>query len=164
MAPTSAPGKIPANGAGAAFLRRWLGPSVILIAGLASLGWSRIEPLPSPVILSFCHLAAAGPPAETPFLAENDAAMYAMTTRMTIQPTGDADHDFVEMMVPHHQAALDMARALLRYGHNETLRRLAQEIIVTQQQEIATMRLALGEPLPPAVAAPDQLPSSRKEP
>ena len=49
-----------------------------------------------------------------------------------------------------------MARLLLRYGHNEQLRRLAQEIIVTQQQEIAAMRLALGQPLPPSVAAPDQ--------
>jgi hypothetical protein len=62
----------------------------------------------------------------------------------------------VAMMVPHHQGAIDMAQALLRYGHNEPLRRLAQEIIVTQQQEIAAMRLAVGEPLPPAVAAPDQ--------
>jgi Domain of unknown function (DUF305) len=44
----------------------------------------------------------------------------------------------------------------LRYGHNEQLRRLAQEIIVTQQQEIAAMRLAVGEPLPPSTPAPDQ--------
>ena len=55
------------------------------------------------------------------------------------------------MMVPHHQGAIDMALAVLRYGHNEQLRRMAQEIIVTQQQEIAAMRLALGEPLPPSV-------------
>ena len=75
------------------------------------------------------------------------------------KPTGDVDHDFVEMMVPHHQGAIDMARAVLRYGHNEQLRRLAQEIIVTQQQEIAAMRLALGEPLPPSVPAPTQSPA-----
>ena len=48
------------------------------------------------------------------------------------------------MMIPHHQGAIDMARAELRYGHNEQLRRIAQEIIVDQQQEIAAMRLALG--------------------
>ena len=41
-----------------------------------------------------------------------------------------------------------MAVAVLRHGHNEQLRRLAQEIIVTQQQEIAAMRMAVGEPLP----------------
>jgi hypothetical protein len=39
-----------------------------------------------------------------------------------------------------------MAQAMLRYGHNEQLRRLAQEIIVTQQQEIVVMRTALGQP------------------
>jgi hypothetical protein len=58
--------------------------------------------------------------------------------------------------VPHHQGAIDMAQAVLRYGHNEQLRRLAQEIIVTQQQEIAAMRLAIGDPLPPSVASPTQ--------
>ena len=49
------------------------------------------------------------------------------------------------MMIPHHQGAVDMAQSLLRYGRNEQLRRLAQEIIVTQQQEIAVMRLAVGD-------------------
>ena len=50
------------------------------------------------------------------------------------------------MMVPHQQGAIDMAQAELRHGHNEQLRRIAQEIIVTQQQEIAATRLALGQP------------------
>ena len=54
------------------------------------------------------------------------------------------------MMIPHHQGAIDMALAELRYGHNEQLRRIAQEIIVDQQQEIAAMRLAVGQPLPPS--------------
>ena len=43
------------------------------------------------------------------------------------------------MMVPHHQGAIEMAQAELRYGRNEPLRRMAQEIIVTQLQEIAAM-------------------------
>jgi hypothetical protein len=93
---------------------------------------------------------------EAPFLAENDAAMNKMMADMTVKPTGDVDRDFVAMMVPHHQGAVDMAKAVLRYGHNEQLRRLAQEIVVTQQQEIAAMRLAVGEPLPPSVASPTQ--------
>ena len=46
--------------------------------------------------------------------------------------------------------------AVLRHGHNEQIRRLAQEIIVTQQQEIAVMRLAVGDPLPPAGPVPTQ--------
>ena len=76
---------------------------------------------------------------------------------MSIKPTGDVDHDFVAMMVPHHQGAIDMAQAELRYGHNEQLRRMAQEIIVDQQQEIVAMRLALGDELPPSVPSPTQI-------
>jgi hypothetical protein len=88
---------------------------------------------------------------ESLFLAENNAAMAKMMGAMGVRPSGDVDADFVAMMVPHHQGAIDMAQAQLRYGHNEQLRRIAQEIIVTQQQEIAAMRLALGQPLPPSV-------------
>ncbi len=94
--------------------------------------------------------------AETPFLTDNVTAMSKMMVDMGIKPSGDVDRDFVAMMVPHHQGAIDMAQTELRYGHNERLRRMAQEIIVTQQEEIAAMRLAVGEPLPPSLAAPDQ--------
>jgi uncharacterized protein (DUF305 family) len=104
------------------------------------------------------QMSMSGPANEAPFLAENAAAMDRMMTDMAVKPTGDVDHDFVEMMVPHHQGAIDMAKAFLRHGHNEQLRRLAQEIIVTQQQEIVTMRLALGEPLPSTSPAPPQVP------
>src|SRR4029077_10220530 len=97
---------------------------------------------------------------EAAFLAENDAAMKKMMTDMTITPTGDVDADFVGMMVPHHQGAVDMARAELRYGRNEQLRRIAQEIIVEQMQEITAMHLALGHPLPPSVASPTQAPGA----
>ena len=78
-------------------------------------------------------------------------------SRMAIDPTGNVDEDFVAMMTPHHQGAMDMAVAELRYGKNEQLRRIAQEIIVTQQQEIVAMYQALGKPLPPAAPAPDQV-------
>ena len=49
---------------------------------------------------------------------------------------GNIDRDFVAMMTPHHQGAIDMAVIELRYGKNERLRRIAQEIIVEQRQEI----------------------------
>ena len=100
----------------------------------------------------------AGPPAdEGPFLAENNNAMNKMMAGMAVKPSGDVDTDFAAMMIPHHQGAIDMALAELRYGKNEQLRRIAQEIIVDQQQEIAAMRLALGQPLPPSTAAPTQV-------
>jgi Domain of unknown function (DUF305) len=94
--------------------------------------------------------------AETEFLAANEVAMNKMMADMTVAPTGDVDRDFVAMMVPHHQGAIDMAQLVLLYGKNEQLKRLAQEIIVTQQQEIAAMRLAVGEPLPPSMPSPTQ--------
>ena len=95
---------------------------------------------------------------EAAYLAQNDVAMRGMMSKMAIKPSGDVDRDFVDTMVPHHQGAIDMALAVLRYGHNEKIRRLAQEIIVTQQQEIVAMRLAVGEPPTPAGAAPTAAP------
>src|SRR5882757_10877440 len=98
----------------------------------------------------------SAPAAEAPYLAENVSAMTKMMIGMGIRPSGDVDTDFVAMMVPHHQGAIEMAQAELRYGRNEPLRRMAQEIIVTQLQEITAMRLALGQPLPPTVPSPFQ--------
>ena len=97
---------------------------------------------------------AARHPDEAPFLAANDVAMSKMMNGMAVRPTGDADADFAAMMIPHHQGAIEMAEAELRYGSNEQLRRIAQEIIVDQQGEIAAMRLALGQQPPPSAPAP----------
>jgi hypothetical protein len=125
----------------------------------------RVKPIVFAIVLGCAGASSATaqqspaplPPVETadeaPFLAENTAAMDKMMADMAIQPTGDIDADFAAMMIPHHQGAIDMAVAYLRYGKNEQLRRIAQEIIVEQQQEIAVMRLALGRPLPPSAVA-----------
>jgi len=96
--------------------------------------------------------------AEAPYLAENVSAMTKMMVDMSIRTSGDVDTDFVAMMAPHHQGAIEMAQAELRYGRNEPLRRMAQEIIVTQLQEITAMRLSLGQTLPPSVPSADQIP------
>ena len=64
---------------------------------------------------------------------------------MTVPMTGDPDHDFAAMMIPHHQGAVDMAKVELIYGKDPVLRRLAQEIIVTQEQEIEVMRMRLKQ-------------------
>jgi uncharacterized protein (DUF305 family) len=90
--------------------------------------------------------STAAAPEHAAFLAENDAAMKKMMADMEIKPSGDVDRDFAAMMIAHHQGAIDMAQAELRYGRNEQLRRLAQEIIVSQSQEIAVMRLAVAHP------------------
>jgi uncharacterized protein (DUF305 family) len=92
---------------------------------------------------------------EAAFLSENQSAMNRMMADMVVKPTGDVDRDFVAMMVPHHQGAVDMALAELRYGHNQQLRGLAQEIVANQQREIVTMQRAIGEPSSAASPAPD---------
>jgi len=117
-------------------------------------------------LLVFAHEAhPADPPAglnaeESAFLKENDAAMTKMMNDMAAKPTGDIDRDFVAMMSPHHQGAIDMAVIELRYGKNEQLRRIAQEIIVDQMQEIAAMKLAIGETATDTMPAPTQPPSA----
>ena len=96
---------------------------------------------------------------EQPFLSENAAAMKDMMANMMIKPTGDVDRDFVAMMVPHHQGAIDMAKAELKYGHNEQLRGLAQQIIAKQQQEIMVMRDAVADGAS-AAARPSEQPDA----
>jgi uncharacterized protein (DUF305 family) len=102
--------------------------------------------------LTLTTIAATRPSNAAAFAAENDAAMTRMMKGMDVKPSGNIDRDFATMMIPHHQGAIDMARAELRYGSNERLRRLAQEIVVAQQQEIAVMQMVLDQELPSSPA------------
>jgi len=73
-------------------------------------------------------------------------SMHVMHAAMsTVKPTGDNDVDFVKLMLPHHQAAIDMAKTQLLYGQDPQMRRLAQEIITDQQSEIELMQLWLRQ-------------------
>jgi uncharacterized protein (DUF305 family) len=86
------------------------------------------------------HPAAAGPPSFGQIMTE---AMNRMDKDMSIAHSGDPDRDFAAMMIPHHQGAIDMAKAELQFGRDPVLLRLAQGIIVEQQQEIELMRRRL---------------------
>ena len=110
------------------------GTTVMFAVGLA---------IALPIAVVACTRVLAANDDEAPFLAESAAAMSKMMKAMDVKPRGDVDKDFVATMVPHHQGAIEMAQAELRHGHNEQLRRIAQEIVVEQQQEIAAMRLAV---------------------
>ncbi len=115
---------------------------VLWFAGAASLvvalfARARLTPVDTPPMTM-----ATTMPAEN-FAADNLRAMDKMMSAMSVKSTGDTDRDFVATMVPHHQGAVDMALAELRYGKDETLRRMAQEIIVEQKQEIEAMKLAV---------------------
>jgi uncharacterized protein (DUF305 family) len=70
------------------------------------------------------------------------------TGMQSIRPSGDNDVDFVKLMMPHHQAAIDMAKTELLYGKDPQMRRLAQEIITDQQSETELMHLWLKRQSP----------------
>ena len=74
-------------------------------------------------------------------LMKNMETMHAAMT--AVEPSGNNDADFVNLMLPHHQAAVDMARTELLYGRDPQMRRLAQEIITDQESEIQLMHLWL---------------------
>lgn len=90
-------------------------------------------------------LTAAASPTGDAFSADMATAMERMHHSMMRPTSGDPDRDFAEMMIVHHEGAIEMAKIQLQYGKNQQLRRLAQGIIVEQQQEIATMKRILGE-------------------
>lgn len=100
--------------------------------------------------------ASAAPPvfvASTakPFAALMDDAMAVMEDGMRRAPTnGVPEHDFVTMMIPHHQGAIDMAKALLLRTSDPELRNLAQGIITEQQNEIQVMQAWLRRKAAPA--------------
>ncbi|MBZ7920611.1 DUF305 domain-containing protein [Ensifer adhaerens] len=69
--------------------------------------------------------------------AEANARMHK---DMDIAYTGKADIDFVRGMIAHHQGAIDMAKVELEYGKDETIRKLAEEIMKAQEGEIRMMK------------------------
>ena len=75
-------------------------------------------------------------------LMKNMEAMHAGMA--AVKPSGNEDADFVNLMLPHHQAAVDMARTELLHGNDPQMRRLAQEIITDQESEIQLMQLWLN--------------------
>ena len=83
-----------------------------------------------------------GMPADAPYWEGLMDSMTRMHAAMSSTgPSADPDTDFVALMLPHHQAAIDMARIELTFGKDPQLRRLAQEIVTDQESEIQLMRL-----------------------
>ena len=79
-------------------------------------------------------------PAEADYWSELNSTMDKMHMAMaTIERSGNADIDFVRLMLPHHQGAIDMAKVQLLHGKDPQMRRLAEEIVTDQQLEIELM-------------------------
>jgi uncharacterized protein (DUF305 family) len=79
---------------------------------------------------------AAASPSEKAFAA----AIKTMMKGMNVKPTGKPDKDFVLMMMPHHQGAVDMAKVELQYGTDPELRQLAIDIAAAREKEITQMK------------------------
>src|SRR5260370_1273543 len=102
-----------------------------------------------------CATSVSAATAEAPFPSENDTAMKKMMNGMAIEPTGDVDADFVAMMAPHHQGAIEMAVARARFRRHAEIRRLGQVCIVCPPAAVPAPVVInvlgvsrLGDPLP----------------
>src|ERR1700758_5172743 len=105
--------------------RLWI---VGLIAALSAVAFAQMEP------------------SATSFMPVMNESMDGMDKGMKSAPmNGDVDHDFATMMMPHHQGAIDMAKAELLYAKDPVMRRLTKGIIVDQQSEIQAMQLWLSK-------------------
>jgi hypothetical protein len=129
----------------------YLAVAALLVGpGVAQIPYERGNPPP--------HEATPAGTADPSFHGAMAEAMDRMTKDMAINHTGNPDHDFAAMMIPHHQGAIDMAKVQLQFGRDPILRRLAQAIIVEQQQEIDVMRQELSR-LPSSSSASAVSPS-----
>ena len=107
---------------------------LVLLCGLATEAQQRL------------HKHAANESAVEPAWSELNSSMEKMHVAMaSVESSHNSDLDFVRLMLPHHQAAIDMARTQLMYGKDPQIRRLAQEVIADQQSEIELMKLWLKQ-------------------
>lgn len=117
--------------------------------------------LTSTLLLSGCDLSRASSPVAAASLPASpspakDCSFTAgtcqlieandrMHAQMAVEWTGDVDVDFLQTMIPHHQGAVDMAKAVLAHGNDPKVKALAEAIVVAQEQEIAHMRQRIVE-------------------
>jgi uncharacterized protein (DUF305 family) len=125
-----------------------LGAFAVALAALAALARLAEFPVHAQTPMAAAHrqtgaIAPSSSAAEPTFYSEMTKVNARMHEAMEIVPSGNIERDFMQMMIPHHQGAIDMALVLLQHGRDERLKRLAQSIIVEQGQEIAYMRALL---------------------
>ena len=118
-------------------------PRKIFLAGAAMLGWLTVA--------QACERCQKW----GPFYKETKTAMTEMDAAMKTADdglTGNVDEDFIRLMIPHHQGAVDMAKAVILHGSDPALKNIAQEVVAEQTIEIQYLqkiraRLTASEPL-----------------
>jgi DUF305 family protein family protein len=145
------------------FLAKWLNGAIHLLfaaaVALTILGIGLLRAgVQSEMLADGSQLAADSDWSE--LIASMDKMHMAMGAT---KPSGNTDVDFVRLMLPHHQAAIDMAKTQLLYGKDPQMRRLAQEIITDQQLEIELMQRWLKQREPTSAKENrTPVPNSRK--
>jgi uncharacterized protein (DUF305 family) len=111
----------------------------LLLSALA-VGWVLVTPAVGENSSHEAHSHQVG----SQFGRMMSAAMDKMHNGMSAaRQTDDPDRDFLAMMIPHHEGAVEMARLVLIYGRDPLVRQLAEEIIAGQQAEITAMQARL---------------------
>ena len=114
--------------------------AVLLAALLAPGAVAAQAPDPAATPAHGAHGAVPAAEAGTAATRAYEAANARMHRDMAIALSGDPDRDFAEMMIAHHQGAIDMARVVMEHGRDAEIRALAEEVVATQEREVAFLR------------------------